>query len=317
MSVFTGAGRYLGWQTEVTPGTFIASGLTYIRGARGSTSARWVEGTQDEYVDTGDTSNRVDTIPNQPHSEITVSVPFFPSQLTAFLANCCLATGASTAYGALLPPVSMSMVVGNGLDEDDYAGVQLVGPLTISIGDPCMLNFNFVGSEKPVPHAVRAATVPAWERPLRKSNLKLATLIASGTPLTEKKFNSLVITINNNNTPLYDTRGDGIDGISDFVCDYLGVDYSLRRAYQTATEKAAYLAECGQDGPANFTFQTVCGSGTHTHEFNIPRSRYTAESIEAAKNDLMREPLSAIGLRPLASDSATLFSELQYKYTIS
>lgn len=317
MPVFPSSGRYVAFAVETTPGTLKTTGLVYLRSARGSSNAAWIENTQDEYVDTGDLAGRVDTIPNNPHSEVNISVPFWPSQLQTFLAAIGIATGASTAYGPPLPYPSLSWFFGNGLDEDQYAGCQVVGTPTCTMGDPWMWQVPFQGSEKPTQGSPRTPVIPAQERALRRSNLRLATLIGSGTPMTEKKFNSLALSFMNTNTPLFDTRGDGIDGISDFACDYQGINVSLRRAYQTATEKTAYLAECGQDGVIYIPIQTTCGSGTHLHEFKIPRARYTAESLDAQRNDLTREPLTAIGQRLLTTDTDIGFNEFGYRYTVS
>lgn len=315
MAVYSAAKRYIWWAIDTLLPLPTTSGITFLRPRRESSTAEWMTGQQDEDVATGDVFVTVDSIPNNPHSEITIVHEFFPSVMQTFLANCCLVTGTAAAYGPLLPPVSMTFGLGNGLDEDQYAGCQLVSA-QLAFDNPCLWTMKFIGSEKPVAAAVQSTiTLPAWERPFRRSNLKLATLPASAVALSEKYFNALTLDLIVQNTPLYDSRGDGIDGVSAFVLDKQGANMTMSRAYQSATEKAAFLAECGQDGPMNFKLATVCGTGTHTHEFNWARARYTKDSVTAQKNDLMREPLQATGLRPNASDTATGYSILQYKYS--
>ena len=317
MAVYSAAKRYWWFTTEGTPKTLNTTSPIYLRNRRESSTAVWVENTQEEEVTTGDFFTTQDAIPNNPHAEITIVTEFFPTILKALLANCCLAPGSGVNPGPLLPPVSMSMGVGNGLDEDQYAGVQFVGGQLV-VGTPCLWTLRFIGSEKPGQAAAKASSavvLPAWERPYRRSNLSPATLPGSAAALSENKFRNLAIDIICQNTPLYDSRGDSIDGISDMVLDKLGANASFDRAYSTATEKAAFLAECGTDGPMDFSFLTLCGTKTTTHTFHWPRARYTAESLTAAQNDQIREPLAVSGLRPSTSDTNTAYSPLQYNYS--
>lgn len=314
MAVFSGAKRIVWWAVDAGLPNPTTSGKVFMRADRTSTGV-WVTGQQDEKVATGDNFITVDSIPNGPHAEIGIDVDWFPITLLPFLANCCLVPGAAGVSGPLIPPVSMTIGFLDGLDSREFAGCQISGNPTLTLGNPCKWHFPFIGTEKPVTASAPSITLPAWERPYRKNDLRLSTLIGSATPLTEKKFRNLVLSIVCTNTPLYDTRGDGLDGVSDMVLDELGATLSLDRAYSTATEKAAFLAECGTDGIITLPFTNSCGGVTTTSTFTFPRGRYTAESITAQQNDDIREPLVAVGLRPLSADANSGFSPLGFSWT--
>jgi len=312
MATYSSRLKYIAWNTEVTPGTLLRTTPTFVRATLDQCTDRWVENQQAELVTTGDYFPTVDTIPNQPHAEITIVAPFFPSQLNTLFANCCLLTGASTNPGPLIPPVSTSIMIGKGLDEDGYAGCQNVGTvITIPQAGECSVAWRFIGSEKPAPNAVQTITLPAYERPYRKSNLQLATLIGSGTPLTEKKFNNLQINIVCDNLPLYDSRGDGLDGISEFALNELNATLTLLRRYQSATEKAKFLSECGAPGVITIKLATTCGA-SHSHTFNWPNAEYVDNMQGAPARERINETLTAMGLRNTANDTFTAYSPLQF-----
>ena len=94
------------------------------------------------------------------------------------------------------------------------------------------------------------------------------------------------------------------------MLDKLGGYVDFRRAYNSLTEKAAFLANCGQPGTITFPFTSSCG-GSHTLTFTWQNGLYAKRTMDTPKGAPVGETFTARGLRA----NSTPFSPLLIGYS--
>lgn len=283
------AQRYVGWATQGSEGTPASSPSIFLPILRNGTSLAWVKNNQEIIEATGDYYVEVDSIPQQPHAQITISMPFRPTQLNSFLAACCM------PGGNLIPPVPCTFFDGLGVDEDVYSDCYFTGgTIDVPSQGQCVLNMSFLGMQEKVPGAKHTVTFLNYERPYLHSDLQPATLIGSA---TVNKFDTVQIQIICDLTLEWLTRGDGKNQPSDQILHRLNAAVNFKRAYTSATEKAKFLGECNQPGVISFQLATSCSGSAHTFTVAWTNGVYTADGNESPDNSYIAEMLTARGLR--------------------
>lgn len=287
VQAFSSAKRYIGFAVQSAIGTPASAPSVFLPLERSTAKFKNELNVTEERDTTGDYFILVDGIPTQPHTSGVLACPFRPTILNTLLAACCL------PGGAMVPPVPLTVFQGSGFDEDIFSDMFFAGgDISVAQNQAARINFNFLGLEKSVPHAVRTATLPAYERAYRLGNLGPATMGAD----TVNRFDSLTIKIVSNIQLYYGSRGDGSSYPSDAILEELGASVDLVRAYNSATHKTTFLNECGVPVSIVLPFSTNCGTA-HSHTFNFPVALYTAEELDAADNAPITEMLTFLALR--------------------
>lgn len=301
MAIFSSAKRYCAVAVQSGQGSPAASPTIWLPVVKSQTKFRWDMKIQDEKVATGDYYTLVDGIPVQPSATGTIVVPFKPTVINALLAACCV------AGGDLIAPVYLTVWMGGGVDEDIYADVLFSGgQMVVSQTQVAQWSLNFMGMQKPTPHALRTVVIPTYERAYRLKDLLPATVFAD---TTVTRVDSLTIHIVSGITAYYGSRGDGTDGPSDLIIEELGAGVDLVRGYQSAAAKAAFLNSCGAPGALDFKLSTTCGTA-HSHEFAMANALLVTDENDAPDNAPIAETLSFRALRAATTSGSPLVSTI-------
>ena len=293
--VYSAAKRYGGFGVQSAVGT-PATTPTFLPIVRSQTKFKNELNIQEQKYATGDYFITVDGIPVEPRTSGVVVAPFSPTVLNAFLAACCLATG------PLIAPVPITWFQGNGFDEDVFSDMFFNGgTIVVSGQQPAQINFNFVGITESTSAAARTASVPTYERPYRISNVQGATMLGDAVD----RFSSITIRIMSAIQLYFGSRNDGSSYASDTILEELGAAADIVRAYNSATQKAAVLNECGAPGAIVLPFVSTCGA-THSHTFTFPNALYQARDTDAQDNAPIAELLTFLGLRATVSPYSPL-----------
>jgi len=294
---YPSAKRYIGFATQTAKGSPASTPSLFLPHVAAQSKFKWNRNAQDEKYQTGDLFMLVDGIAVKPMASGVLVVPFKPSALNPLLANCCYADG------DILPPVYSTFFVGDGLNEKIYSDVLCTSAkMAVSDDDNAALwTLNFLGLNIPVPHAVRTATLPAYEKSYRMPDLLPATFMdVTGV----NGFESLTWTLDAGSTAYYGSKGDGTDGPSEIIVNELNGTVDGVMSYVSDAYRLAYVNACGNFGAYLFEFKSTCGT-PHSHIFGLPNGMIYDDEENAPDNLVINETFVIKGARQTSGTGAT------------
>jgi len=294
---YPSAKRYIGFATQTGIGVPATTPTLFIPHVANQSKFKWNRNAQDEKYQTGDLFVLVDSIAVKPMASGVIVCPFKPSVLNPLLANCCYANG------DIIPPVYSTFFIGDGLNEKIYSDVLCTQAKMNVVDDDnaALWTLNFLGLSVPVPHAVRTATLPTYEKSYRMPDLQPATFMGVA---AVNGFESLTWTLDAGSTAYYGSKGDNTDGPSEIIVNELNGTVDGVMAYISDAYRLAYVNACGNFGNYAFEFKSTCGTA-HSHIFGLPNGTIVDDEENAPDNLVINETFSVKGVRQTSGTGAT------------